>query len=1035
MIDWRIERQEGYLNKILLRPEFRRKKGFEVFAVSVILAILVIIFFWKVFFLGQAFLPADMVNMRNNPWMFDEKNIYQPYGRVYNPELSDPIFIYYPIKSYVQSAVNSGQLPLWNPLSFCGYTFTDRFFSEFLHPLDFLFLFIPATYAFGYSAAFHVFLAGLFMYLLARQLKISVYGSLFASVVFMFNANTVVWLQFPTHLKAELLIPLVFLFVIKYIQTRETRFAIAGGIVYGFQFLTGYSHCIQFTAIAVFLLLFVEFLYQLAEKRIKKHFTALVLNSFLFAVVSIMVGASFLVPFYDSFKESIRYFQPRTAGGGPVTFTYLITMAMPNFFGNNVYGKYWARWGNYTEVIRYSGVITLFLAVVGIVFKRTKYVFAFLLIAVVAVLTTSGTFVLDVLLKVIPFFAKSSIARILLLLPFSLALLSGFGFSVVEENLFSLINSYNSCAKKVKNTFIGFEHKLGRISYIINKKRNCMIAILLVFVALLSVAIYSYVEFPHHISLGKVGENSMARLETLSFILFFILLFGSIILLLWFLYSKGLRKKIAGTLILGFLVLDLFIFGINYNPTSPPDQVYFKTPSIELVKQDEGKYRVLGMVAGALPPDTMWVYGLEDPAGYDPILSNRYAYMWRTIQGNEMVRINGKIGADNLNENFLKLFNIKYIFSKSQISSRGYFVDNFDKAKVESKQDAENIVVDMYERQGYMNPSIITQPSSKITYDYFVPKGEQELVFFTYLDDGYWNSEKGDGVEFRVVVEMSSDKHGDSGIGTEDLIFSQVIDPINNPDHRRMYFNSVDITQYSGKHISVSFITDERGDPENELPVWGNPKIIPKGSYGYDILTLLYNDEVLVYRYEDYLDRAFLVHNSKIMNEDEILPVIFDTEKFNPSDQVLLEKGEEISYSINSQNYEEVVSEDEVKIVDYGYNKIKINTNSSLDSYLVLLDSYDENWRVFVDGIEREILRANYNFRAVFLEKGKHVVEFIYFPLKFYISLGISLGAIILAAAAIVVLSKKNRKNINFTNSELEISRVKNIEQKMKVEK
>lgn len=100
------------MGKNLIGAGIKNKKGFELVSVSIILAILVIIFLWRVFFLGEVLLPADMINMKANPWMFDEKNIYEPYGRVHNPEMSDPIVIYYPIKSYVQSVINSGELPL-----------------------------------------------------------------------------------------------------------------------------------------------------------------------------------------------------------------------------------------------------------------------------------------------------------------------------------------------------------------------------------------------------------------------------------------------------------------------------------------------------------------------------------------------------------------------------------------------------------------------------------------------------------------------------------------------------------------------------------------------------------------------------------------------------------------------------------------------------------------------------------------------------------------------------------------------------------
>jgi hypothetical protein len=48
--------------------------------------------------------------------------------------------------------------------------------------------------------------------------------------------------------------------------------------------------------------------------------------------------------------------------------------------------------------------------------------------------------------------------------------------------------------------------------------------------------------------------------------------------------------------------------------------------------------------------------------------------------------------------------------------------------------------------------------------------------------------------------------------------------------------------------------------------------------------------------------------------------------------------------------------------------------------YLLLLDSYSDDWRVTVDGLDSTVTRANGLFRAVRLPEGIHVVEFVYRP-------------------------------------------------------
>jgi hypothetical protein len=66
--------------------------------------------------------------------------------------------------------------------------------------------------------------------------------------------------------------------------------------------------------------------------------------------------------------------------------------------------------------------------------------------------------------------------------------------------------------------------------------------------------------------------------------------------------------------------------------------------------------------------------------------------------------------------------------------------------------------------------------------------------------------------------------------------------------------------------------------------------------------------------------------------------------------------------------------------------------------YVVLLDSFSEDWRATADGHPATIVRANGLFRAVRLNPGAHVVEFRYRPAAFLV------GAAASAAAMAVVI-------------------------------
>ena len=66
--------------------------------------------------------------------------------------------------------------------------------------------------------------------------------------------------------------------------------------------------------------------------------------------------------------------------------------------------------------------------------------------------------------------------------------------------------------------------------------------------------------------------------------------------------------------------------------------------------------------------------------------------------------------------------------------------------------------------------------------------------------------------------------------------------------------------------------------------------------------------------------------------------------------------------------------------------------------YLILLDSFSDDWRATADGQPATIVRANGLFRAVRLNPGRHVVEFVYRPRAFLV------GAAGSAVALAVVL-------------------------------
>lgn len=70
-----------------------------------------------------------------------------------------------------------------------------------------------------------------------------------------------------------------------------------------------------------------------------------------------------------------------------------------------------------------------------------------------------------------------------------------------------------------------------------------------------------------------------------------------------------------------------------------------------------------------------------------------------------------------------------------------------------------------------------------------------------------------------------------------------------------------------------------------------------------------------------------------------------------------------------------------VEFQSYSPKDIKLHTQASTPTVLLLNDKYDPHWRVWIDGKPASLLRANFIMRGVYLPAGEHHVEF-YFGLR-----------------------------------------------------
>jgi hypothetical protein len=89
-----------------------------------------------------------------------------------------------------------------------------------------------------------------------------------------------------------------------------------------------------------------------------------------------------------------------------------------------------------------------------------------------------------------------------------------------------------------------------------------------------------------------------------------------------------------------------------------------------------------------------------------------------------------------------------------------------------------------------------------------------------------------------------------------------------------------------------------------------------------------------------------------------------------------------------------------VEILEEDPQRVRLDVNAWTPGYLVLADTWYPGWRVYVDGDERPIYRANGAFRTVALEPGRHEVIFSYEPVS--VGLGFTVSGVSLVMVGVL---------------------------------
>lgn len=163
-----------------------------------------------------------------------------------------------------------------------------------------------------------------------------------------------------------------------------------------------------------------------------------------------------------------------------------------------------------------------------------------------------------------------------------------------------------------------------------------------------------------------------------------------------------------------------------------------------------------------------------------------------------------------------------------------------------------------------------------------------------------------------------------------------------------------------------------------------------------------------LYENQNFLPRAFLVSNYRVLESDQEFAKVFHDLAFDPQRTLFLEKVPQRFQALKTESSAPSVRS-EVKVLAYENNRILLDVSTPEAAFLFMSEAYYPGWKAYVDGRKEEILQANYVFRAIPVGPGFHRVEVVMQPLSFKVGLAVSLLTIVVLMAGWVISATKKR--------------------------
>ncbi|UCD83889.1 MAG: YfhO family protein [Deltaproteobacteria bacterium] len=857
----------------------------------------------------------------------------------------DPIAFYwlYPWDKFSRDVFKSGYIPLWNPYSGLGFPLLANFQSAIFYPLKLLIYFLPSMAGLDIFLMSRLFIAGFFTYLFCQSIQVGRAGSVLAAISFMFCGNLMRYLNM-VMLNVEICIPVLLWAINSVVERRKVSSLVLGSGALCLSVIGGHPETTLYTLFfAGGWVIFKLFFDRKAE--VAKH-----IKGYLSLLGGVLILGSLLssiqvIPFLHYLGKSWNYHPVSQWILNIMNIKYFISLLLPWFYGdssNSLIDTY--------ALIPYSGIISLFLALFALIKIRSSNRYGI-------------------------FFTGSAI------------FFMGLGFGLHGFNLihflpiFNRVYNFSRCAIPVACFSIAIMSGIG-LNYLMKKEYPFKAFYFLLGIIILFIGGESL--------LHLTGFIRPINLNYLTSQVGLVVFWLALIFFLFRLYSrKKINNFIFGILMILLTFFSLWVDNLGNKALFQNETKEQLTESfIDFLKKDKEIFRFHAVPLWLFPTHLGTLYSLSDMRVSDALIENTYLnllnylnkipkekFIFEYVKSFYLVPHQESLGSQ-----ILDLLNLKYVVSRYSLLSHQIFDEVLERANIVTIDKRYFGLHKANEIIGARDV-LFQHPPTIIEFPLKIPEGGAFLNLIIEMSLHSWFPDRGDGVGFALDLV--------TGTKTERLFFRYIDPKRNELDKKRMWFK-VNLHYYRGKEVIMRLITDPgpRGNDIRDWAYWGELRLeVPDQSGKYELIS---GQGVGVYKNRDVFPRAFIVPEAVVVERHEVILEIMDSGDFNLRKVVILEEPAELATNDHFST-----DNSEARIIDYQATKVEIEAQVDGEGFLVLSDNYYPGWKVYVDGRQERIYRADYLLRAIHLSPGFHRVKFVFDPLSFRLGWWMALSTII----------------------------------------